>query len=80
MDRKENVRRKMAEVLGLEPERVVDDAVLTDLVSSSFVLVEMVIEVQEEFGVRFGQADLSGVTTVAQFLELVAARMAAAVE
>ncbi len=54
---------------------VLDGAVLTDLVNSSFLLVEMVIELQEEFDVRFQQADMNEVATVGQLLDLVDSRM-----
>jgi acyl carrier protein len=76
MDIREAAIRKMAEVLGHTPESITDDAVLTTLVSSSFVLVEMVIELQEEFGVRFQQADMNGVSTVGQLLALLESRVA----
>lgn len=73
---REQVRNKIAEVLGTAPAKIDDDDVLTDLVTSSFVLVETVIELQEEFGVRFQQADLAHVVTVGELLDLVVDRMA----
>ncbi len=73
---REQVRKKIAEVLGTVPGKIDDDDVLTDLVTSSFVLVETVIELQEEFGVRFQQADLAHVVTVGELLDLVVDRMA----
>jgi acyl carrier protein len=76
MDITEAAILKMAEVLGHVPESITEDAVLTTLVSSSFVLVEMVIELQEEFGVRFQQVDMNGVTTVGQLLKLIESRVA----
>lgn len=76
MTMREQVRGKIAEVLGLAPGEIADDAVLTDLVTSSFVLVETVIELQEEFGVRFQQADLASVVTVGELLDLVVERIA----
>ena len=54
-----------------------DDAVLTDLVNNSFVLVELVIELQEEFDVRFQQADMNEVKTVGALIDLVDSRIAA---
>jgi acyl carrier protein len=54
---------------------VLDDAELTNLVNSSFLLVEMVIELQEEFDVRFQQVDMNEVATVGQLLDLVESRM-----
>jgi acyl carrier protein len=65
----------MAEVLGHETAVVADDAILTDLVNSSFLLVELVIELQEEFDVRFQQADMDHVKTVGALLDLVGDRM-----
>ena len=76
MSNKERVREKIAEILGHTSEMVLDDAVLTDLVNSSFLLVEMVIELQEEFDIRFQQADLTSLTSVGQLLDLSAVRMA----
>lgn len=75
MSNKERVRDKIAEILGHTPQIVVDDVVLTDLVNSSFLLVEMVIELQEEFDVRFQQVDMNEVATVGQLLDLVDSRM-----
>ena len=75
MSNKERVRGKIAEILGHTSKNVLNDAVLTDLVNSSFLLVEMVIELQEEFDVRFQQADMNEVATVGQLLDLVDSRM-----
>lgn len=77
MNTRERVREKIAEILGHEPGKIADDAVLTDLVNNSFLLVETVIELQEEFDVRFQQADISQVTSVGQLLDLVVARVSA---
>ena len=76
MSNKERVREKIADTLGHTPEMVPDDAVLTSLVNSSFLLVELVIELQEEFDVRFQQVDMNEVVTVGQLLDLVDSRMA----
>ena len=75
MSNKERVRDKIAEILGHTSQIVVDDVVLTDLVNSSFLLVELVIELQEEFDVRFQQVDMNEVATVGQLLDLVDNRM-----
>lgn len=80
MNVREKVRARMAEVLNKDPALVIDATALTDLVSSSFMLVEMVIELQEEFDVRFQQADLAEVATVGQLLDLVEHRIEASVE
>ena len=75
MNDRERVRDKIAEILGHTSEVVLDDAELTSLVNSSFLLVEMVIELQEEFDVRFQQVDMNEVATVGQLLDLVDSRM-----
>ncbi len=75
MNNRERVRDKIAEILGHTSEMVLDDAELTSLVNSSFLLVEMVIELQEEFDVRFQQVDMNEVATVGQLLDLVDSRM-----
>jgi len=75
MINREHVREKIAEVLGHEPEKIADDAELTDLVNNSFLLVETVIELQEEFDVRFQQADINEITSVGQLLDLVVTRL-----
>ena len=49
-------------------EKLRDLVVLTDLVSDSMILVNMVIEVQEEFGVRVVHDDLKDVKKVGDLL------------
>ena len=70
----EEVNRRIAQVLGVSASRVKPDVVLTDLVSDSYRLVEMAIELQDDYDVVFTQADLSGVTTVGELVELVRSR------
>ena len=59
------VKTKIAEVLNISAERVSEETNLKDLVSDSFLLVEMAIELQEDFRVRFSQEDLKVVHIVA---------------
>lgn len=67
----ETIKQKMAAVLRLPAERLADGAVLTDLVEESFALIEMMIELQEEFGVRaFVQDDFKDVRTVGDLIAL----------
>ena len=75
MNTKVHARKRIGEILELAPEAVVDDAPLTSLVNSSFLLVELVIELQEEFDVSFHQADMNEVATVGQLLDLIDSRM-----
>lgn len=76
MSSREKVRTKIAEILGHSTDIITDDAVLTDLVNSSFLLVELVIELQEEFDVRFQQSDMNDVVTLGHLLDLVESRLA----
>jgi acyl carrier protein len=71
-----DVTRAISHLLSVAPEHVTPDSVLSDLVTESFVLVELVIDLQEQFGVRFEHADLERLHTVADLAELVAARSA----
>jgi acyl carrier protein len=68
---KQCVVERIAGFLGESVEKFADEAVLTDLVSDSFVLVEMVIELQEEFGVEFGHDELKDVKTVGDLGRLI---------
>jgi acyl carrier protein len=62
---------KIAELLEIEPASIDVNAPLFSLTSSSFRVVELVIELQEEFGVSFGQEDMNGVETVGDFVGLI---------
>ena len=65
------VKTKIAEVLNISAERVSEETNLKDLVSDSFLLVEMAIELQEDFQVRFSQEDLKVVHTVQDLIALI---------
>ena len=71
---KNQFKEKMASLLRQPVTKLDDDAVLTDLVVESFLLIEMVIELQEEFGVRLVQEDLRDVKTVGDLVNLFASR------
>ena len=70
----DDVLDRVAEVLGVPRARVRPEAVLTELVSDSYRLVEMAMELQDDYDVIFSQADLAGVTTVADLADLVRSR------
>jgi len=70
----DRVKAKMASLLRQPVAKLRDDAVLTDLVSQSLLLIEMVIELQEEFAVRLVQDDLKDVKTVGDLTRLIEAR------
>ena len=71
---KNQFKAKMASLLRQPVTKLDDDAILTNLVVESFLLIEMVIELQEEFGVRLVQEDLREVKTVGDLVNLFASR------
>ena len=71
---KNQFKAKMASLLRQPVTKLDDDAILTNLVVESFLLIEMVIELQEEFGVRLVQEDLRDVKTVGDLVNLFASR------
>lgn len=71
------VKKHMSRVLKVPVGRLTDDTVLTDLVTDSFVLVDLVIELQEELGVLIMQEDLKGVNTVGDLVRLFESRLRA---
>ena len=60
----QKIKASMSEILKMPLDRLRADAVLTELVNDSFVLVDLVIELQDEFGVLIVQDDLKTVRTV----------------
>jgi acyl carrier protein len=71
---KNDIKEKMARLLKQPVSKLEDGAVLTTLVAESFALIEMVIELQEEFRVRLVQEDLRDVKTVGDLTGLIANR------
>jgi len=70
----DEITARIAEVLGVAPSRVRPEVVLPELVSDSYRLVEMAIELQDDYDVIFSQADLSSVTTVGDLADLIRTR------
>ena len=66
--RQESVRQALGRALGRAPEELADDIELTSLVAESFALVETVISIQEELGIRLLQEDLRNVETVGELI------------
>lgn len=78
MPDKNRVKEKMASLLNQPVSKLEDEAVLTALVVESFALIEMVIELQDEFGVRLVQEDLRDVKTVGDLTALIESRSGSA--
>ena len=67
----EKIKNRIAEVLNISLDKFNDHTTLKDLVSDSFLLVEMAIELQEDFGVRFTQEDLKMIVTIGDLISLI---------
>jgi len=57
--------------LAVEPAELSPERELKELVSESFVLVELVVELQEVLGIQLQGRDLDGVHTVQQLVQVV---------
>jgi acyl carrier protein len=66
----ESVVDRVSTLLSVPPERLTGDTTLTELVSDSFMLVEVVVDLQEEFGVILTQEDVKTVNTVGDLVTL----------
>jgi acyl carrier protein len=74
--RGDRVLDRVAEVLRRPRTMVSMDTELSRLAADSFVLVELVLELQDEFRVRFDHDDVQGLRTVGEVVDLVEARTA----
>ena len=74
---REEIRSEIAKFVKKPVAKIGDGVALLDLVQESFVLVEMVIDLQETFSAQFGQEDLSAVKTVGDLIDLVERRVRA---
>jgi acyl carrier protein len=69
------VRTKIANTLAIAPTRLTDNTLLTDLSVDSLALIELAIELEEDYGVAFEQSDLEALHTVGDVAALVEARL-----
>jgi acyl carrier protein len=67
---KDHVRTKISEFLKVPLSRVQDEVPLVELVAESFMLIEMVIELQEAFSLRLNREELEEIKDVGQLLDL----------
>ncbi len=66
---------RIAEVVRRPAATLRPDTELAAVAPDSFVLVEIVIELQEEFGVRFEHDDMTGLHTVGDVVALLERRL-----
>jgi acyl carrier protein len=69
------VRTKIADTLAIPPTELTDNTLLTDLSVDSLALIEIAIELEEDYDVAFEQSDLKGLRTVGDVAALVEARL-----
>ena len=69
------IKHVLAQSLNRQVDEIDDGDRLTDLVAESFALVETVITLQEELGIRLTQEDLRGVETVADLVGVCSERI-----
>ena len=73
----EIVRDVTVEVLGVEPDAVVESAALKDdLGADSLDLVELVMALEERLEVTIPEDELEGIKTIGQATDAVAAKLA----
>lgn len=75
MVERNDIRKRIAALLEVDVTEVHDEAMLFDIVTSSFRIVELVIELQELYDVRFHQEDMQAVATIGDLLELIVRRL-----
>jgi acyl carrier protein len=73
----EHIRTRVSAVSGLPLARLGDEMKIRDLALDSFAIVELLVDLQEEFKIRLGQEDVAKITTVGDLVSIVAARTAA---
>jgi len=71
----EAIREVAVEVLSVQPDQVtMDTRFKDDLDADSLDLVELVMELESEFGVEVPEKELEGITTVGQAFDLIVAK------
>ena len=65
------IKKNIGDFLNKEIELLGDDVELRSLVHDSFILIELVMRLQEDFVVRINQDDLVEVKTVGQLTEVI---------
>lgn len=70
MNDNEYIRQRLAEHTKFPLSKVTDDKLLTELVADSFIFVELLLTLQEDFGIELSQEDLEHVHVVGDLLHL----------
>jgi acyl carrier protein len=62
------IKTRISQILSVPSEKITDNAVLQELVIDSFILIDMVIDLQNTFNIRLNQEDLIPVKTVGDLI------------
>nr|MBN1229627.1 acyl carrier protein [Anaerolineae bacterium] len=72
----ERIRNIVVDLLGVEPEKVTPDARFReDLEADSLDLVELIMEIESEFGGEISDEEAQKIETVGQAIEYIETRM-----
>lgn len=64
------IKKKISEFLKVPLEKLNDEVELRTLVSNSFILIELIIELQNEFDIVLMQEELMSVVKLSDMIEL----------
>jgi acyl carrier protein len=70
----DDIAERVCAVMAVPRDRLLPGTLLSDLGTDSLMLVEMAIDLQEEFDIVVTQEEFSGVTTFGDLVALVQAR------
>ncbi len=74
----DDLRRTVAKVLDVEPSELTDDArFVEDLGGNSLLALEVLVVLEEKYGVTFTRAEVDSLTSLPRTRELLAAKLAA---
>ena len=71
----ERVKEVLVEQLGIDENEITDEASFQeDLDADSLDLVELIMELEDQFGVKISDDDAQGIQTVGQAVDYISAR------
>lgn len=65
------LKNVIADILNLDPEEITEESSFTDLGADSLDLLQIVMGLEEEFGVKVAEDKVMGIKTVGEALDLI---------